>query len=280
MSEKRLYARKRLIEEMYKGEPYGTSKCGTEQDVEKITAKSLYGAWQDVLSHAFLRVNVISRSMPQGLFDGIADRLSAFEREDITDITQSKPTKKAEKINTVTENMDIAQGKLVMGFSSNTYCDEESASNLSVMCDIFVGGPYSRLFCNVREKMSLCYYCSASCVKSKGLIVVDCGVEKENAEKAQNEILNQLEIMKSGNFSDSEFDSSLKSITDSLNSYNDSQGLLDLWYSVKIFKDRILSPEDTADILSKITREDVTNIAKGINLHTVYKLLPKEEGDK
>ena len=110
--------------------------------------------------------------------------------------------------------------------------------------------------------------------------MVDCGVEKENAEKAQNEILNQLEIMKSGNFSDSEFDSSLKSITDSLNSYNDSQGLLDLWYSVKIFKDRILSPEDTADILSKITREDVTNIAKGINLHTVYKLLPKEEGDK
>lgn len=280
MSEKRLYARKRLIEEMYKGEPYGTSKCGTEQDVEKITAKSLYGAWQDVLSHAFLRVNVISRSMPQGLFDGIADRLSAFEREDITDITQSKPTKKAEKINTVTENMDIAQGKLVMGFSSNTYGDEESASNLSVMCDIFGGGPYSRLFCKVREKMSLCYYCSASCVKSKGLIVVDCGVEKENAEKAQNEILNQLEIMKSGNFSDSEFDSSLKSITDSLNSYNDSQGLLDLWYSVKIFKDRILSPEDTADILSKITREDVTNIAKGINLHTVYKLLPKEEGDK
>ena len=110
--------------------------------------------------------------------------------------------------------------------------------------------------------------------------MVDCGVEKENAEKAQNEILNLLEIMKSGNFSDSEFDSSLKSITDSLNSYNDSQGLLDLWYSAKIFKDRILSPEDTADILSKITREDVTNIAKGINLHTVYKLLPKEEGDK
>ena len=181
ISEKRIYARKRLIEEMYKGKPYGVSKCGTEEEVEKITGQSLYKAWREVLSHAFLRVNVISRSMPQGLFDTVSKKLSEIDRENITGSPVCTPTEKAKKVNTVTENLDIAQGKLVMGFSSETYGDEESTAALSVMCDIFGGGPYSRLFSNVREKMSLCYYCSASSVKAKGHIMFDSGVETENA---------------------------------------------------------------------------------------------------
>ena len=179
-------------------------------------------------------------------------------------------------LKTVTERMDLSQGKLCLGFSCDLHGDDQKSAPLAVMSDIFGGGPYSKLFSNVREKMSLCYYCSASSVKAKGLIMVDSGVEKENAETAQSEILNQLEIMKKGEFSDAEFDSSIKSITDSLNSYNDSQGLLDVWYSVKIFKDKLLSPEDTVKLICSVTRDDVVRAAKGVNLHTVYKLLPKE----
>jgi len=276
ISEKRIYSKNRLIEEMYKGQAYGTPKCGTEADVENISGESLYRAWQNLLESSFIRVNVISRSMPQGLFDKISEKLSTIERNNITDCTQSEPTQKSDKVNTVTETMEIAQGKLVMGFSSDVYGDEKTAAALSVMCDIFGGGPYSRLFTNVREKMSLCYYCSAAAVKVKGLITVASGVEKENAEKAQAAILDQLDVMKRGEFDDVEFESSIKSITDSLNSYNDSQGLLDVWYSTRVTGNEILSPEDTVQIISQITRKDIIATANGINLHTVYKLLPKE----
>lgn len=276
ISEKRIYARKRLIEEMYHGEPYGVAKCGTIEDVEKITGASLNKAWQDVLSHAFIRVNVISRNMPQRLFDAVSERLSKIDRQTITGTPVCTPTAKAKKVTAVAENLDIAQGKLVMGFSSEIYGDEESTAGLAVMCDIFGGGPYSRLFNNVREKMSLCYYCSASSVRAKGLILVDSGVEKKNAETAEAEILNQLKIIKNGEFTDTEFDSSIKGMTDSLKSYNDSQELLDVWYSVKIFKEKLLSPEDSAKLISSVTRDDVIRAARGVNLHTVYKLLPKE----
>ncbi len=277
LAQKRVYAKKRLIEEMYKGDAYGTPKCGNEEDVLKISGESLYKAWQKLLSTAFLRVNVISRSMPSGLFDKISERLSVIERDDITDCTTSEPTLPAKSTNTVTEEMDIAQGKLCMGFSSELYGDDEKTAALTVMCDIFGGGPYSRLFTNVREKLSLCYYCAASSVKSKGLITVDSGVEKENAEKAEKEILNQLDIIKQGKFSDEEFESSIKSITDSFKSYNDSQGLLDAWYSIKIVKDKLLSPENAAELIQQVTRDDVARVAKGIKLHTIYKLLPKEK---
>ena len=121
--------------------------------------------------------------------------------------------------------------------------------------------------------MSLCYYCSATSVRQKGLVTVESGVEFKNANKAETEILNQLEIIKKGEFSEFEFDSSIKSIKDSLNTYNDSQNALDTWYLLKVNNDNIYSPSDISEKISKITREDVIKTAEGVRLHTVYKLL-------
>ena len=172
--------------------------------------------------------------------------------------------------------MDVSQGKLCLGFSAEMCGNDDVSLPLMVMCDIFGGGPYSRLFSNVREKMSLCYYCSASAIRQKGILTVESGVETRNCEKAEKEILNQLEIVKNGEFTDFEFESSIKSIIDSLNSYNDSQNSVDLWYTLKINNDNLYSPEDIAEKVSNINKENVIAAAKGVNLHTVYKLLPKE----
>ena len=277
MSEKRVYAKNRLIEEMYKGSCYGTPKCGTVEDIEAITEASLYEMWQKMLATAYIRVQVIGAAVPQGLFEEIGRRFENTERYNITDCTKSQPTAAADKPRTVTERQAIQQGKLVMGFSSDTAGDDDNTMPLMVMTDIFGGGPYSRLFDNVREKMSLCYYCSASSSRVKGLITVESGVEEQNAEKAENAISEQLEIMKKGEFTDFEFSSSVKSLRDSLNSYNDSQPLLDLWYALKAVNKNLYSPEDIAEKISAVTRDEIIAAANGVKLHTVYKLLPKEE---
>lgn len=277
ISEKRIYAKNRLIEEMYKGSAYGAPKCGTVEDVEKITGESLYKAWEDMLKKAFVRVQVIGASIPQRLFETVAESFENINRCEITDCKTSEPTAAVEEPNEVAERMAVKQGKLVMGFSSDMCGDDDVSLPLMVATDIFGGGPYSRLFANVREKMSLCYYCSASTIRQKGLVTVDSGVEAENAEKAQKEILAQLDAVKKGEFTDFEFEASLKSLRDSLNSYNDSQVLLDTWYALKAGNRTLYSPEEIADKIAEITREDIVNAAKGIKLHTVYKLLPKEE---
>ena len=277
MSEKRVYAKNRLIEEMYKGSCYGTPKCGTVEDIEAITEASLYKMWQKMLATAYIRVQVIGAAVPQGLFEEIGRRFENTERYNITDCTKSQPTAAADKPRTVTERQAIQQGKLVMGFSSDTAGDDDSTMPLMVMTDIFGGGPHSRLFDNVREKMSLCYYCSASSSRVKGLITVESGVEEQHAEKAEKAISEQLEIMKKGEFTDFEFSSSVKSLRDSLNSYNDSQPLLDLWYALKAVNKNLYSPEDIAEKISAVTRDEIIAAANGVKLHTVYKLLPKDE---
>ncbi len=277
ISEKRIYAKNRLIEEMFKGDAYGVPKCGTADDVEAVTGETLYSAWKDLLKKAFIRIQVIGAALPQRLFEDIAERFDGIKRDDITDCKINSAAKERETPVSVTERMDVKQGKLVMGFSSRMSGDDDVSLPVMIMTDIFGGGPYSRLFSNVREKMSLCYYCSASSVRQKGLITVESGVEKENAEKAEKAIISQLDIVKNGEFSDFEFNSSLKSICDSLNTYNDSQVSLDTWYALKANNSTLYSPEDIAERIKQITREDVVNAAKGVKLHTVYRLLPKEE---
>lgn len=276
IAEKRVYAKNRLIAEMFKGTPYGLPKCGTEEEVAKITGKSLYAAWENMLKTAFVRVHIVGAAKPHKFFEGIKEHFEALERSNITDCKICKPAVPTDKVNTVIEKMDVKQGKLVMGFSSDIYGDDDLSVPLMVMCDVFGGGPYSRLFTNVREKMSLCYYCSATSVRYKGLLTVDSGVEKENCDKAEKEILNQLDILKNGEFLDSELESSKKSFCDSLKTYYDSQNSLDLWYALKINNTNLYSPEDIIEKIKVITKEDVVYAAKGVKLHTVYKLLPKE----
>lgn len=275
IAEKRIYAKNRLIEEMYRGSAYGTPKCGTVEEVSAVTGESLYKAWQEMLSRAFVRIQVIGAAVPSRLFDDIAERFAAVPRGEITDCRFCEPTAAA-PVRYVTEKMNVQQGKLVMGFSCEMQGDDDASLPLMVMTDIFGGGPYSRLFANVREKMSLCYYCSASSVRQKGLLTVESGVEAENANAAEKEILNQLEIVRNGEFTDFEFESSKKSIIDSLNTYNDSQVSLDMWYALKIYNRSLYTPEDIAVKIGGVTREDVVNAAAGVKLHTVYKLLPKE----
>lgn len=275
LNEKRNFARKRLREEMFENDPFGVGKLGTKEDLLKITAQSLKTALDEMLKSAFVSVQVVGEELPQNLFCQISEKFSSIKRENITDCKALVPPVKRETVKEVTDRMDVVQGKLVMGFTSELYGDDEDSLPLMIAVDIFGGGPYSRLFSVVREKMSLCYYCSASSVRSRGFVMVDSGLEAENTEKAKSEILNQLEIVRNGEFSDFEFESSIKSICGSLKSYDDSLSSLDLWYALKIYNSRLLTPEEMCEKVKEITKEEVVKAAKGISLNTVYTLLPE-----
>ena len=108
-------------------------------------------------------------------------------------------------------------------------------------------------------------------------MTVESGIEKENAEKAEKAILAELKNLQKGDISDTQFNSSILGITDSLKTYNDSSSALEGWYALTIFSDDIFSPEEFAESIKKVTKEAVVEVAEGIKLHTVLKLLPKEE---
>lgn len=277
INNKRSFARTRLMEEMFGDDPYGKFSYGTVEEVNALSGEKLFGIWQQLLKNAFVRIIAVGKKMPESVFATASEQFNKLDRSDITELSRFIPIVPAEKVNDVTQRMDITQGKLAMGFTAELHGDLKASAPLSLFADIFGGGPYSKLFENVREKQSLCYYCSAASRRSKGFVIVESGVEEANAEKTLQAVLKELTDIQNGNFDDKLIEASKKSIIDSLLGYYDNATALDQWYSRDLGE--IISPEEAAEIIEKVTREEIINAAKGVRLHTVYRLLP-EKGEE
>ena len=259
---------------MFGEDPYGKFIYGSAEEVGKISGSELYNAWQELLSAAYVRINVIGKEYPVAVFTTAEEYFSKLDREKVADTNSITAINETDNPKDITERFDVTQGKLALGFTSKLKGSLKEAAALSIFSDIFGGGPYSKLFSNVREKQSLCYYCSASSRRAKGIVLVESGIEEVNAQKTIDAVLYELEEMKKGNFEDSVIEASKKAITDSLYGYYDHANALDIWYSREI--NEYISPSDAAKIVMNVTREDIIEAAKGVKLHTVYRLLPKE----
>lgn len=273
INDKRGFARAKAVSMLFGDDPYGVSRYGEEKKMEKVSGRDLYNAWERMLRTAFIRVNVIGAKLPNGLWNAVSSAFSAIKRENVTNFSgfNTPALETTEK----TDYMSVSQGKLVMGFSLGEVKAERETAATTVMADIFGGGPYSRLFTNVREKMSLCYYCACQAVKNKGFMLVDSGVESENAEKAKKEILNQLEIMKKGEFTDDEFSASIIGICDSVKSLEDSLSTLNAFYTSRVFDSSVSSPSELTKLIKQVTREDVVKAANNVTPLVTYMLLPE-----
>lgn len=275
INDKRTYAISRITAQMYKDEAFGQLKTGSYDAVSKITGEDLFAAWQKVIKSAQIRIQVVGKKLPDGLFESLAVRLKSFERKPL-EINATIPKAPNSEVSRIEEKMDVAQGKLVMGFCTDLVGNDKDTAFLAVFADLFGGGPYSKLFKNVREKYSLCYYCAARPNRTKGYLLVDSGVEPENAERAEKEILNQLEDIKKGDISAEDLAASIRSIKDSLICLNDSQSALDNWYSMRL-GDTPVSPKDYISAIEAVTLEDVIRAAEMYTLDTVYKIMPRGE---
>lgn len=272
VNDKRIYARNRLEEIMCKNEPYGLQPEGSEAETEALTSDDVNLALQRLIKTAFISVQVIGEKEPEGFCDRLSECFDKAKRE--FSEMPADVVLPAGEIKRVTETMPVKQGKLVLGLRSAAAGKDRETVAAWVMGDIFGGGPYSKLFCNVREKMSLCYYCSARSVRKKGLIIVDSGVEDTNIESAENAILAQLEDIRNGNFTEKELNSSKLSMCDSINSIESDQNSLMHWYAARALEENPASPAEICELINNVTAEDVKKAAANFTLDTVYTLRP------
>lgn len=276
-NEKRTYVLRKTEEIMFSGEPYAVNRFGTKEEVNSITKEMALAAWKNVLKTSKVLLTVVGNVSVDEISNELKERFSNVER-DYKKLQSAVFKPVAEKVNEVTESMDVKQGKLVLGFRVNMKPEDQRSSAMRSFTDIFGGGPYSKLFANVREKMSLCYYCSARYIRKKSFVVIQCGCEEENMDKAVKEILNQLEEIKKGNF-EYEFNSSKAGLTDAINSVYDAPDSLENWYLLQMNDDVVKSPKESAEENKNVTKEQVIECANLLTLDTVYKLVSTGEGE-
>lgn len=275
-NDKRQYARTRLESELFPDEPYGLADLGNIAGAEAISKESLFAAWQNMLKYANIGINVIGANLPEDFLAEFRRNLENLCREPQELNYQSKQLQKAE-LREVYDREEITQGKLCIGLCAPSGKSAKERAAATMANDLLGGGTYSKLFSVVREKLHLCYYCASRISRLKGYMVIDSGVDFANAQKAKDEILNQLELLKSGDFTDQDMESSRKSLCNAVKTAQDTASVIDRWYSGRFLDEELISPEEYRSSVAALKREDVIKAASGIEPHTVYYMLPKEE---
>ena len=279
INDKRQYASKKCIEIMCQDEPYGISKSGYIEDLDSITSSSLYEHYKntvlkspvDIFINGDVDINYVTEKIKE-IFESI-------------EVTENIPApsdvkKSVAEVKNVTEQQQIVQGKLSIGFRTNVFATDDEYPALMMYNSILGCGIFSKLFNNVREKLSLCYYASSSIDHLKGIMTINSGIEVANFQKAYDEIFVQMDDIKNGNISDMEISAAVLGTVNSINSISDNPFALDDYYLGKIIAGNLMGLDELADKIKSVTKEQIMNVAKKIELDTVFFLKGSTEGSE
>lgn len=272
INDKRGYALKNAGRIIYEGEPAGIPLKGERSDAMALTAAEVYKAYKNILRTARIEIVCVGCEISPECEKLLTDRFSTMERGDVYElkstVSPAKPIPASK-----TDRLEVAQSKMVMAYKT-----PETDYAVSKLFNALLGGtPFSMLFKNVREKLSLCYYCSASVSRKKGVLYIDSGIEKDNIEPAKAEIMKQVEMAANGEFTDELLDKTKLLLTCALKSVFDSTKAAADWVSDGYLDDDIFTPEEAAERINAVTREQICAYGKSLRLDTVYILTGKED---
>ena len=265
INDKRTYAIIRANSSIYKNEPSAITAYGNRKGAEKLNPQMTYNQYKELLKTAQIEIMFVGGEDNKDAINKLKQAFSSLDREFIPNTFENLSPIKSQ-VCEVTEEMDVNQCKMVMAFKSeynNIYANR-------LMTTMLGGTAFSKLFTNVREKYSLCYYCAAGFVEGKGVLIVDSGVEYSNIPKAKEEILNQIKALATGDFTHDEMKNAVLSIAGDYKSNYDSTSDLASWYFIQSIRGDNYTPEQAIELLEKITREDIIESASALKLDTIY----------
>lgn len=278
VNDKIQYSLERCAQEMCKGEKYSRYVFGDIDELEKLDSSKLYSVYRDTVRSSPLDVFVVGNIQPEKVQLLVEQSFSAMERKGITNLPKTVYKKLQVVPKTVTEEMDVNQGKLAMGFRTNINAAEEEYFPLLVYSSILGGGPHSKLFINVREKASLAYYAFARLEKFKGLMFIGAGIDFDKYDQTVNIIMDQLDAMVKGQITSQEFEGAINALVTSLKGTLDQPSQLIDYYLGNSVIDSDITVEELIERIKGVTVDEVVEVAHKVKLDTVYFLRNRKRG--
>jgi predicted Zn-dependent peptidase len=271
INDKRALALQRCMRIMCAGEPVATRKYGSLESAKAVTPQSAYAAYMNMLETAQIEISFTGCGDPSSAKRIFTEAFAGVERKPVAfSLTPLRTS--ADTIKEETETMSLSQAKLVMGFRCGELVTDEDINTMRLCSAILGGTPFSKFFLNVRERLSLCYYCASSFDQFNRLLVVDSGIEAANKQLAQDEILRQIKATQEGEITDEELANTKLLVANSLTRGTDSPSSMESWYMLQALKNRNLTPQEDAALIAAITKEQVVAAAKKLSLDTVFVL--------
>ena len=272
INNKTAYSYQKCVEIMCENERFAINNLGSVESVKLTDGKNLYAHYNYILSNCAIEIFCVGKfaEKKQFITDKFKEMLKDIKRDKTTEKYDSDIILKANYKGETVEEMEVNQGKLAIGFRTGISNKDKNFADFVMFDAVYGLTPTGKLFQNVREKLSLCYYCSTRTESAKGIMTVLCGIENENKQKASDEILNQLEEMKAGNFTDKDIEAAKLSVINSYKEAFDSAGDITYWYLRRIMCGNIKTPDEMIAEINKVEKQDIINAAKNITLDSVY----------
>lgn len=272
INDKKEYAQVKCNEIMFENDPYGIFEYGYVEDLDGINEKNLYDFYRGLLENSAIDIFVSGSFDP----DSMAAELKRVFGGCLTDripkktVTKIAALEKDITVKRVTEEMPVTQSKLCMGYNCGTAPASAEFYDLMLMSCIFGGSPFSKLFNNVRERLSLAYYVFSAVDRQKGCMKISSGIEAVKFRAAYDEIEVQLKKMQTGDFTDEEMLSAKKYLATSFNSVKDSLAATESFYMGQVILDLDETVDEALERINAVTREGVVAAANKIQQDTVY----------
>ncbi|MBR2717559.1 MAG: insulinase family protein [Oscillospiraceae bacterium] len=272
VNDKIAYSRLRLTELMCAAEDYAVDVLGTEDTAESIGYVALTKRYKRLLSTAPVEIFYCGAADAARVEAALMDAFMPLPRGEIdyelgTDVRMNALE---DHVRYHTETMDVTQGKLVIGWRLGLSMEDPDPAVLRVMNTVFGGGVHSKLFRNVREKLSLCYYAGSGIDLMKGFLFVSCGIEPEKYDEALQAILRQLEAMRAGEITEEELAGAKASLVSDLTGLSDNPGQLESFWLSQNLLGLEYGPEELAALVEDVTAEQVSAAARAMECDMVY----------
>ncbi len=267
-NDKRAWCSAQLFSHMCREDSFGVPRLGEIEDVKAITPQSLYDHYRRILKESRMEIFYVG-SADAGLVTRLCRELVEKERGYVSLPGQTAFT--SAQGGAWEETMDIAQGKLSMGFVTPANIRQGKAFVATQMMNlIFGGGMTSKLFTQVREKLSLCYAISSGYHGSKGILTVSAGMDWEKKDTVRSQVLAQLEAICQGDITEAELAAARQAMLSSLRATHDSAGSIENYYATAALSGLPYSPAEYMQQVRQITAADVAEAARQVKLHSEY----------
>lgn len=282
INDKRSYSLHRMLELMCAYEDYAVDRLGTEAEAEAINYRKLTKYYRGLLASSPIEIFYCGSAEPTRVERIMKNALAALPRTapDYDMGTDIRMNSVEEQVRSFTEEMDVTQGKLAIGFRLGSCMLEPDQAAIRVFNAVYGGAVTSKLFMNVREKLSLCYFASSMLDLHKGIMAVLSGIEFDKFEAARDEIFAQLEAVKSGDITEAELLAAKKSVATELRAALDSSAALEAFYLAQSLEGLDYGPMELAGLVELVTKEQVVKTAQGIECDAVYFLKGKDSAEE
>ena len=268
------YGMRRMLEEMDDSAPYSINADGYIEDLESITREDLYNYYKEIIKSDLIDIFVIGEFDEQKVKGIINNRFKINTLKKPTDTHYVVHGKVNKKSKTKVENMPLEQSKLYIGCKIYGLTPFEQKYVMNIYSFILGGSPNSRLFMNLREKNSLCYSVNSTYQPVFNLLTIRAGIDASSFKKSITLIKEEMKNIEQGMFDETEIEAGIITYKNTFKEVEDSEfSILNSYTSCEYLD------YDPIDVrvkeIEKVTKDDVTKVAKKIYIDTIFLL----EGD-